>query len=245
MLLEHELVPYSNSLPTGNRIIVLAPHPDDETFGCGGAILQLVEMKKDIKVIFLTSGDKADPNHKANKIIHDKMHITDYSLMREDEAKKALYVLSVTDYVFLRYPDRELHLYYNQIYEQLKGLINDYRPDTIYSPSPIELNPDHRTCAQLSLALQNSFKIAFYEVTSPLRPNQLVDITNYYDKKMTALSQYNSQIGLIDYSYYISALNRFRALTVSKTYCEAYWLLEGKNSDDSICRWLCYKSSIK
>ncbi|MCX8069886.1 MAG: PIG-L family deacetylase [Thermodesulfovibrionales bacterium] len=247
MLLEHQIVPYKTSLPKGNRVLILAPHPDDETFGCGGTLLQLIEMNKSINVIFLTSGDKADPNHIANQIKHGKPHITDYSLMREDEAKLALNLLKITDYTFLRYPDRELEKNYNQIYKELAILIAQYRPDTIYTPSPIELNPDHRISAKIALNLQRNItnlKVVFYEVTTPLRPNLLVNISQYYETEIEALNKYGSQISLNDYTAYITALNKFRGLTVSHAYCEAFWFLEKPVSDDELCKWLCYISQI-
>ncbi|HIJ59291.1 MAG TPA: PIG-L family deacetylase [Nitrospirae bacterium] len=247
MLLEQEIIPYNISNPIGNKVLVLAPHPDDETLGCGGTLTQLIESGNCIKVLFLTSGDKSDPDNQSNHIKYDLPHITDYSIMREDEAKKALKILSINDYLFMRQPDRELHFYYKSVETILKIEIEKYKPDTIYSPSPLELNPDHRTCAKLIIELQREikdFKIAFYEVTTPLRPNLLVDVTRYFDRKILALREYKSQLGLIDYSYYISALNKFRAITVGTAYCESYWIINHPISDEDICNWLCYRTKL-
>ncbi|MDP2754341.1 MAG: PIG-L family deacetylase [Nitrospirota bacterium] len=124
MLQEFDIIPYHLSHPPGERAIVLAPHPDDETLGCGGTIRLLLKSKRPVKVIFLTSGEKADPSHKLSQIVQienppyvsllnenpgippllkgggggllNKSHvITEYALLREKEAVKALRVLGV------------------------------------------------------------------------------------------------------------------------------------------------------
>jgi LmbE family N-acetylglucosaminyl deacetylase len=164
MLQESDIIPYHLSHAPGERAIVLAPHPDDETLGCGGTIRLLLKSKRPVKVIFLTSGEKADPSNSLSHIVPSPLagegkgeggsHITDYSLMREKEAVRALKVLGVSDYEFLRFPDRELNLYYKSALDRLLEIIGTYMPDTIYSPSMIELNPDHRTTAALSMEIQ-------------------------------------------------------------------------------------------
>ena len=244
MLQESDIIPYHLSHPPGERAIVLAPHPDDETLGCGGTIRLLLKSKRPVKVIFLTSGDKADPSHSASGIKHHEEHVTDYSLMREKEAVKALRVLGVSDYEFLRFPDRELNLYYKSALDRLLEIIGTYMPDTIYSPSMIELNPDHRATAALSMEIQriNKGKIVFYEITIPLRPNILVDITDMFDVKKKAIKEYKSQLKLLDYLRHIVSLNAIRTLTVQKAqYAEAFWVMEKPLSDIDVGKWLGYQ----
>jgi LmbE family N-acetylglucosaminyl deacetylase len=271
MLQESDIIPYHLSHPIGERILVLAPHPDDETIGCGGTIRLLVQLKKSVKVVFLTSGDKADPSHKFSHVVHNEIsplleggkgrllnesHFTEYALLREKEAEKALRVLGVTDYEFLRFPDREIHDHYKDALEDLLGIMNVYEPDTIYSPSMIELNPDHRATAALSVEIQkripehrtdmrnsSPIKIVFYEVTTPLRPNMLIDITSTYRRKKKAIKKYASQIKLTDYLKYITALNVFRALTVDgASRVEAFWCVDRPLNSEEIITWLSYQA---
>src|SRR5512139_3535049 len=107
-LQESMMTPYAVSPVSGERVLVLAPHPDDETLGCGGTIRLLIEARKQVKVVFLTSGDKADPGHLPAGSGED-VHLTDYARGREREAERALKVLGVSDYEFLRFPDRGLN----------------------------------------------------------------------------------------------------------------------------------------
>ena len=51
------LLPSSPTLTPSDRIIVFAPHPDDETLGCGGIIQQAVAMKLPVRIVWLTYGD--------------------------------------------------------------------------------------------------------------------------------------------------------------------------------------------
>ncbi len=272
MLQESDIIPYHLSHPPGERAIVLAPHPDDETLGCGGTIRLLLKSKRAVKVIFLTSGDKADPSHPASDIKHREEYGTDYSLMREKEAVRALKVLGVSDYEFLRFPDRELEIYYKDALESLLEIVRTYMPDTIYSPSMIELNPDHRTTAALSLEIQRivmntdintlihdvppplpppqggrvrvgvmPISLVFYEVTTPLRPNMLIDITAAYTRKKRAIKKYKSQLKIRDYLKHIIALNTFRSLTVDGlSHVEAFWCVDKPLSGEDIAKWLSY-----
>jgi len=293
MLQESDIVPYHLSPPPGERVIVLAPHPDDETLGCGGTIRLLLEAKKEVKVIFLTSGDKADPDDPRSQVSRgsiegkltppspplklrgglgalspmagenegkrgfgDASHVTAYSLLREKEAEKALRALGVSDYEFLRFPDRELFMHYEEVRERLEGVLEAFRPDTIYSPSMAELHPDHRATAALSLEIQKaksagsvrgerhsaSVRIVFYEVALPLRPNLLVDVTYVYRRKVKAVKKYKSQLRLKDYLRCITALNTFRSLTVEgPRYVEAFWGVDIPLNEEERGRWLCYQ----
>lgn len=246
MLLESELIPFSVSPPIGEKVLVLAPHPDDETLGCGGTIRLLVEAEKKVRTIFLTSGDKAEEaeNHTA------------YSSMREKEAEKALRVLGVTDYDFFRFPDRELLDNYEVVHDKIEQAIEAFMPDAVYCPSMMEINPDHRTTAEIMLDIQKSIsargertestKVLLYEVTTPLRPNVLVDISSTFRQKKRAVKKYRSQLRLIDYLQYTTALNTFRSLTVDgPRFVEAFWMLSMPLQDDSIQEWMSYRTPFE
>ena len=275
MLQESEIVPYHLSPPVGEKVLVLAPHPDDETLGCGGALRLLVKSGKTVRVVFLTSGDKGDPEHSLSRVrkdrakstpsprflrgwteeVSDGSHLTEYASLRESESVKALKVLGVSDYQFLRFPDRELHTHFEDVFECVRAITADYLPDTLYSPSIIELNPDHRTTAELAFRIQResltdsgggkTVRLVFYEVSTPFRPNMLTDITAAFGKKKKAMKAYRSQLRLINFIDYITALNTVRALTVKAGYVEAFWLMEQPLSEEEKARWLAYQTAMQ
>ena len=55
---EAGIVPYHlSSLPSARQVLVFAPHPDDEVFGCGGAIALHAQAGHPVRVVLLTAGD--------------------------------------------------------------------------------------------------------------------------------------------------------------------------------------------
>ncbi len=55
MQTEDKLIPFHSIDPTGRRVLVLAPHPDDETIGCGGSLVLHAAAGDPVRVIFLTN----------------------------------------------------------------------------------------------------------------------------------------------------------------------------------------------
>jgi LmbE family N-acetylglucosaminyl deacetylase len=263
ILQEAEIVPYHVTPPPGERVLVLAPHPDDETLGCGGTLRLLTRAGKEVKVVFLTSGDRGDPGEEMPPPVRSPepgrgTRVTDYSLAREKEAERALRVLGVSDYEFFRFPDRGVHEQYHDALHRVMNTVEEFMPDTIYAPSMVELNPDHRATAALSMEIQrrcaaepagpgsrSPVQIVFYEVTTPLRPNVLVDITPVYRKKKRAMKRYRSQLLHSDYLGHIMAMNTLRALTVNGArYVEAFWRTERPMSEEDIADWLSYRKVL-
>ena len=93
----------------GERLVIVAPHPDDEVLGCGGLIQQAVAVGADVRVIYLTNGDH---NQMAFKLYSGRLHLSpkDYfkfGKQRRTEALAATSLLGLQPYqlIFLGYPD--------------------------------------------------------------------------------------------------------------------------------------------
>lgn len=218
---EDRFIPFSPSDLTGRRVLVLAPHPDDETIGCGGT-LALHRMAKDpVKVVFMTNGGKGDMSGRFEK--------QSYIALRQAEARIACERLGGMDIEFWPYEDRGLEAAIDvrmRIFELLKS----YLPDIVYAPSPHDYHPDHRAaCSFLCAALQlyeSPCDVAFCEIGQPLRVNRVVDITSVLDRKKSALSAYESQLYEREYDEITIAMNRFRSMTLSRdvTHAEGFSL---------------------
>lgn len=223
---ESDYTPFETTDLNNNKVLVLAPHADDESFACGGSLAKHISSDDLVKVIILTDGAKAD--------FGGKYHKEDYVLLRQKEAREACKIIGVSDLEFWNNPDRDLRSSHENI-ERLSKLLKEYKPSLIYVPSPLEFHPDHRAAADIVWrAIQKSqhvCKVAFSEINTAIRINTLSDISDTIEIKKQACDTYLSQLENISYTDFALGLNRYRALTVSSacSYAEGFFIM---NSDE-------------
>jgi LmbE family N-acetylglucosaminyl deacetylase len=121
--------------------LVIAPHPDDETLGCGATMARKVAAKRRVNVMVCTDGRNS---HRSALIPPN-----DLAQIREVECTEACRTLGVPkeDIEFLRYEDGHLSHRMDDLFHELTDAIAACKPDEIYSPSPIDRSPDHRAIA--------------------------------------------------------------------------------------------------
>ena len=208
---EEDLIPYSPGRLEGSPVLVLAPHPDDEVFGCGGAIVQLLRAGSDVRLVVLTDGAaQGDPN------------------TRRAEALEASVRLGLEEPEFWELADRSLRPDDNNLADRLRALMTEFAPQLILVPSPAEIHPDHRAVAVLVYSLVQSTtaggelhdalqstRIATYEVSAVLRPNLLVDVSAEWETVLSAAEAYASQLDVHPYVEVMDGMARSRCLTLS------------------------------
>lgn len=117
----------------GDRVLILAPHPDDETLSCGGLLANISKKKIPLKVVFLTCGD-ANPSlfWRDKKVSFSPEKFIQTGRERKKEAEKALSILGVkkSQIVFLGYPDSALW----KMWQHKKSLISAPFTKLTYSP---------------------------------------------------------------------------------------------------------------
>ena len=199
--MESLLTPYAaSSVPEARAVLVLAPHPDDEVFGCGGALALHVAAGTRVHVVILTGGQEAGD-----------------AKVRADESRAAALVLGYEPPVFWNLPDRGL-LYGEALVLSIVESLAERGATVLYAPSLWENHPDHRALALAALEAARrteSCAIMCYEVSAPLRPNRLIDITPVLEQKRAAMQCFGSQLALQGYDRHIAALNVFRSYTLS------------------------------
>lgn len=117
--------------------IVFAPHPDDETLGCGGTLIKMGRLGATVKIVFMTNGNQSH----AHLISPNEL-----SAMRHTEAVKAAEVLGVSaaNVKLLDFPDGQLRLHRERASESVLSMLRQYKPAIVFVPASLEPPQDHR-----------------------------------------------------------------------------------------------------
>jgi len=128
--------------------LIVAPHQDDESLGCGGLIALLRSFDVPVTVLFISDGTGSHPQSRA--FPSDRLRDT-----REAEAREALQVLGVTPdmMTFLRFRDTAVPMAgatdFAAAAERVRRVVADARSETIILPWRRDPHCDHRAAWQL------------------------------------------------------------------------------------------------
>lgn len=188
-----------------DKILVVAPHPDDESIGCGG-IISLYATQTD--VLLITDGYSREID---NKELSEKRNI---------EFQTAMKRAGINDFEML-------HIHEHNIYaEKTKLKCFDFGKYTkIFVPNRYENHEDHVAVYRLVKKYAGKkARIFEYEVWTTIRnPNIIVDIESVIEKKRDLISCHASQVSDLDYISLSEGLNAYRGLTHGLKYAEAFY----------------------
>jgi N-acetylglucosamine malate deacetylase 1 len=200
--------------PARAKVIVLAPHMDDEVLGCGGTMARHARAGADVQVVFLTDGRGGGGAMKAPD--GTAMAAQDVTSMRKAEARQAAQVLGVRALAFMDAEDSRLASD-SGAGTRLREILLRELPDIVYLPFFMEAHPDHRAANSVLSAATAGTSLQFqcrgYEVWTPLFANSLVRIDDVIEAKRQALRCYSSQLADTDYLHCIDGLNAYRAMS--------------------------------
>lgn len=201
----------------GDRLMVIAPHPDDDTIGAGGTIIQALRDGKQVLVVYITDGGTGGP-HAYSVNAATRMH----------EAAQLATILGYRHQV-LGAPDGEFPIT-AKLAADLSRSIQAFSPDAIFVPWLLEGHPCHRQVNRLflrSLTDQPVKAAVFaYQVWSQVPANTFVDITNVMNAKLEAIQRWESQLELFDYVNYTRGMNAFSSyLQSGRGYVEPFFNL--------------------
>jgi len=185
--------------------VVVAPHPDDESLGCGGAIALLREMAVSVTIVVLSDGTLSHPN----SVEYPQERLRD---LRESELLEAASILGVaSDSIeFFRYIDRGVPTsdsrQFDEAVNRLGKVLNKSRASTIFVPWRRDPQPDHRAAFEIvDFATDSRHLIIEY----PIWLNHLaspadiplssevdafcIDISSVLNKKQLAITAHKSQ----------------------------------------------------
>jgi LmbE family N-acetylglucosaminyl deacetylase len=152
-------------LHSRSRVMMFAPHPDDESLGTGVFLQRAVAAGAAIRIVYGTDGEK---NGWPQRVLERKVRIREkdrsrWGARRRAEALDALRVLKIdsADVKFLSLPDQGVtDLLLNGCREtirRLAGTIIDWHPTHLLVPSPSDTHPDHSALAVLLRIVFDNF----------------------------------------------------------------------------------------
>jgi len=213
------LIPFETTDLTGARILALAAHPDDETLGAGGVLALKAGRAEAGQIWIATYGTRQEGVAESDAAA--------YGAKRRGEADRAAAILGVPAPRYGGLRDGALAEDAAALDAALRDALERFRPDLVLCPAPSELHADHRALARALYArvagsragdldhdLLRFVTIAFYELSHPMLPNTLVDISSVAEKKEEALAAFASQQAVRDYAGAMRGLNAYRRLTL-------------------------------
>lgn len=208
------------------RVLVLAPHMDDEVIGCGGLIRRFAQAGTRVAVAFLTDGAP------------ERLRHPDLEGLRRDrrrESLRAIEILGADEPIYLDFPDGELSRFADDPRPLLRLLATE-RPDVLLVPADTEYHPDHRATFRWAMAavaeLEEPPRVLCYEVCGNCRPNRVLELDeSTWAAKMEAMKVYRTQLRDMDYcrimSFVAETRGRAAAFPSGAARAEAYRLEEG------------------
>lgn len=179
------------------RILVIAPHPDDEVLGCGATIAKYAKAGQEIHLAVVTKAYAPEWSEEFIK-------------RRPKEVKRASKVLGVKQIYFFDFPTVKLDtIPQKDLNQAILNIIEKIRPDKIYLPHAGDLNKDHRLVYESALVALRPFnkikvkEIFCYETLSEtdegkdlgrFSPNVYECVDWEFKKKLKAMKVYASEI---------------------------------------------------
>lgn len=209
-------------MPPRTGVLVIAPHPDDEAFGCGGTIRLLTTSGVPVDVLFMTRGERGTEEHEK----HSPEKLQQTALIRAAEARESCAALGVRAVDFLEGEDANLHNQPHLAGELLRRIVEGGY-NRVFSPWPHDGHSDHKATFQLLkralIAYDQPIDVWLYEVWTPLRPSICIPIDTMIEAKIAAMEAHRSQLDCLGYKAAFLGLAAYRSLFCpTSKYAEAF-----------------------
>ncbi|WP_417835078.1 PIG-L deacetylase family protein [Thalassospira xiamenensis] len=232
-------------MPSEERVLIIAAHPDDEVLGCGGTMARYRALGCLVRVVFLAEGVTArfSPEQFSNPEVREK------SARRNANALSAMETLGIdADHVFLseRPCCRLDQVPLIDLTKEIEAHIRDFLPTRLFTHSADDPNVDHGVThravlpAVRPLAGQSLRAVFAFEVLSstewnplkPFAPTVFHDISLSMEQKVAAMAAYESEMLPAPHPRspeVLRALACYRGAQAGVPYAEGFALIRGLN----------------
>ncbi len=215
------------------RVLVIAPHPDDEIIGVGGTIVKRVKASDEVYVCVVTKGQ-------------EPMFKRDFIEQGRNECREADAKLGVIETFFLDFPAVMLETVPRyKLNGKISEIVQKLRPDEVYIPHRGDMQLDHQIVVDATMVAVRPRgdyypkRVYAYETLSetgwniPNTVNEFIptvyeDISDFLEAKLEAMSVFESQLAPFPAARSIraiEALAKFRGSTVNVMAAEAFSLI--------------------
>lgn len=181
-----------------NKVMIMTPHPDDETLGCGGTLLRHLQQNDKIYWVIVTEMKDSFSQEKILK------RNTEIECVADQYQFEKIFKLGFEAAALDRVPDSDLIMKISKVFQEIQ-------PNIIYVPYPSDIHSDHKAVFDASVACTKWFRYPFiekvlvYETLSEtdftinpdangFRPNIFVNIEPYLEQKIDIMKIYESEI---------------------------------------------------
>ena len=218
-----------------DNVLIVAPHPDDETLGCGGSILSHKSKKDKVHYLLITGVNINKKNQKAAANNYMKQVERMCNFYKFDTVHK----LNLTNSELDQVPE-------NYFIENISNLIRKIKPNKVYIPFSGDIHSDHRTVFDVVVASTKSFRhdyvreVLMYEVLSEtnfsinpsipvFKANLYQNITKFFKQKIKACKIFESEFKKHPFPRSletVEALAKLRGSESGFRYAEGFMILK-------------------
>ncbi len=183
-----------------SKILVVAPHPDDEVLGAGGTLLRRKAEGATVAWLIVTS-ISIETGWSAEKM-----------KQRANEIKRVTELFDFESVFELNFPTTQLdQVPMSDLVAAVSNVFKTFEPEEVFVPHPSDVHTDHRVVFNAVASCTKWFRypsvkrVLAYETLSEtdfglgtsqaFRPNVFIDIEPYLDDKLRAMDIYASEVG--------------------------------------------------
>ena len=215
------------------KVMVVSPHPDDETLGAGGTICRFLDEGHQVYWLNVTA-------------INAGMNFPqDMIECRKQQLEKVQAFYGFTNVYHLGLPTTKLEsIDSSEAINKISKIINQVEPEILILPDYNDAHSDHKVVFEWCHACTKTFRYPFVRQVltmeilsetdfgkpySPFIPNYFVDISNYMDKKIEAMKIYDTELGKFPFPRSVKnmeALSTLRGAMCGVQYAEGFRLIK-------------------
>lgn len=171
------------------KVLAIAGHADDIELGAGGSILKHTSTGDEVTLLLVTHSEYCDYN---GNLVRSR-------IVAASEAQIAANIMGINNIICLDYETKEV-LYTVELIEDLNRVIDDLKPDIIYTHWHGDANQDHSAIAHATIiAARNTPRVLMYRsnwnpTVKNFEGNFIVDISDHMEGKIRAIKAHRSEV---------------------------------------------------